>query len=123
MSLMEVIHNLAGAGGAEEEVAECVSELPPEERPSLHQRCGLQERLGTRRAASPRLPCPVHPPVRDLSVVRSLTAVAPETASDVLPAHAPRLVKHREKKNAFLSSVFKTCNACSKSSVCAAMCF
>lgn len=42
---MEVINNLAGAGRAEEEVAECVSQLPPEERPSLQQCLGLQERL------------------------------------------------------------------------------
>lgn len=47
----------------------------------------------------------------------------PETASGVLPAYVPCLVKSRvEKKNAFLTSVCKTCNACSKSSVCAAMC-
>lgn len=96
VSLMEVINNLAGAGWVEEEVAECVSQLPPEERPSL-QRCCLQKRIRTCRAASPRLPRPVHPAVWDHSVVRSPAAVAPETTADVLVAHTPWPVKPGEK--------------------------
>lgn len=67
--------NPVGPRRAEEEVAERVSELPPETRSALRQCCRLQERLGARGAASPRLPRPVHPAVRDHGAVRA----APET--------------------------------------------
>lgn len=67
--------NLAGPRRAEEEVAEHVSELPPETKSALRQRCCLQERLRARGAASPPLPRPVHPAVRDHGAVRA----APET--------------------------------------------
>lgn len=52
-------------------MAERVSQLSPEQKPSLQRHDHLQERIRARGAVSPQLPNAVHPAVRDLVVTRA----------------------------------------------------